>query len=55
MLNWMWNNWGRLSGRCLRTVNQLADVMKWEDDYLDTWECDYIDHTNKNGLSYAGL
>lgn len=53
MLNWMWNNWNRLSGKCLRTVNQLADIMKWEDDYLDTWECDYIDHTNKN--NYGGL
>ena len=30
LLRWMWNNWKNLSGRCLRTVNQLADVMKWE-------------------------
>jgi hypothetical protein len=53
LLNWMWYNWNRLSGKCLRTVNQLADIMKWEDDYLDTWECDYIDHTSKN--NYGGL
>ena len=50
LLNWMWNNWSRLSGRCLRTVNQLADIMKNEEDYLDTWESDYIDHsTRANG------
>lgn len=53
LLKWMWDNWSRLSGRCLRTVNQLADIMKWEEDYIDTWECDYIDHTNKN--NYGGL
>jgi hypothetical protein len=53
MLNWMWSNWNRLSGKCLRTVNQLADIMKWEEDYLDTWESDYIDHTNRN--NYGGL
>lgn len=57
LLQWMWNNWSRLSGKCLRTINQLADIMKWEDDYEDTWECDYIDHTqkNNNNLSYGGL
>ena len=56
LLIWLWNNWGRLSGRCLRTVNQLADIMKWEEDYLDTWECDYIDYTNNSKqLNYAGL
>jgi len=57
LLNWMWNNWSRLSGRCLRTINQMADIMKWEEDYLDEWEADYIDHTqkNNNNLSYAGL
>ena len=53
LLNWMWNNWGRLSGRCLRTVNQLADIMKTDEDYLDEWESNYIDHTNKN--NYGGL
>jgi len=56
LLNWMWNNWGRLSGKCLRTVNQMADIMKWEDDYIDTWESDYIDHTGSaKSLSYGGL
>jgi hypothetical protein len=48
LLHWMWNNWPRLSGRCLRTVNQLADIMKHEEDYLDTWESDYIDHSTKS-------
>lgn len=57
LLIWMWNNWNRLSGRCLRTINQMADIMKWEDDYEDTWECDYIDHTQKQNqnLIYGGL
>jgi hypothetical protein len=45
LLRWMWNNWQHLSGRCLRTVNQLADVMKWDsEDYEDEWGQDYIDH-----------
>ena len=45
LLRWMWNNWQHLSGRCLRTVNQLADVMKWDsEDYEDEWNQDYIDH-----------
>lgn len=45
LLRWMWNNWQHLSGRCLRTVNQLADVMKWDsEDYEDEWMQDYIDH-----------
>ena len=56
LLQWMWNNWNRLSGKCLRTINQLADIMKHDEDYIDEWECDYIDHTQKlNNLSYAGL
>lgn len=56
LLQWMWNNWNRLSGKCLRTINQLADIMKYDEDYIDEWECDYIDHTQKlNNLSYAGL
>jgi hypothetical protein len=56
LLQWMWSNWNRLSGKCLRTINQLADIMKYDEDYIDEWECDYIDHTQKlNNLSYAGL
>lgn len=56
LLQWMWHNWNRLSGKCLRTINQLADIMKHDEDYVDEWECDYIDHTQKlNTISYAGL
>lgn len=59
LLNWMWYKWNKLSGRCLRTIKQMADIMKWEDDYLDEWEADYIDHTQKNNkankLTYDGL
>lgn len=56
LLQWMWNNWNRLSGKCLRTINQLADIMKHDEDYIDEWECDYIDHTQKtNNITYAGL
>ena len=56
LLQWMWNNWNRLSGKCLRTINQLADIMKYDEDYIDEWECDYIDHTQKtNNITYAGL
>ena len=56
LLQWMWHNWNRLSGKCLRTINQLADIMKYDEDYIDEWECDYIDHTQKlNNVSYAGL
>ncbi len=53
LLIWIWNNWSRLSGRCLRTMNQMAEIMATEEDYLDTWESDYIDHTKS--ISYAGL
>jgi transcriptional regulator of met regulon len=53
LLIWIWNNWSRLNGRCLRTMNQMAEIMKTEDDYLDTWESDYIDHTTS--VNYAGL
>lgn len=57
LLRWMWNNWQNLSGRCLRTVNQLADVMKWEEeDYEDEWNQDYIDHINiKNTMGNGSL
>lgn len=57
LLRWLWNNWQNLSGRCLRTVNQLADVMKWdEDDYEDEWMQDYIDHINvKNTMGNGSL
>lgn len=59
LLNWLWNNWAKLSGRDLRTVDQMAEIMKYEEDeYLDTWESDYIDHTylkNNKNLNYAGL
>lgn len=56
LLRWMWDNWSNLTGRCLRTVNQLADVMKHDaDDYEDEWYQDYIDHTAKNKIGNGSL
>jgi hypothetical protein len=56
LLRWMWDNWSNLTGRCLRTVNQLADVMKYDsDDYEDEWYQDYIDHTCKNKIGNGSL
>lgn len=47
LLNWMWNNWKSLSDKDLRTIAKMAQVMKNDDDYLDTWENDYIDYSKK--------
>jgi hypothetical protein len=56
LLRWMWDNWSNLNGRCLRTVNQLADVMKHDsDDYEDEWYQDYIDHNAKNKIGNGSL
>jgi hypothetical protein len=47
LLNFLWNNWDRLSDKDLRTVDKMAQIMANDDEYLDTWENDYIDYSKK--------
>jgi len=47
LLRWMFNHWKNLTGRDLRTAQQLAAIMCSDEDYEDVWEQDYIDHNSK--------
>lgn len=43
LLNWVWHNWYNMKETSVRTIQKMGyDILEDEDDYVDTWEFDYL-------------
>jgi hypothetical protein len=43
ILDFMWNNWYKLTERSIRTIEKMADVMRENpDNYIRFWEIDFL-------------
>ena len=44
LLDWMWNNWDKMTENNLSTIEKMAVIMKkYPEDYRDRWERALID------------
>lgn len=43
ILDWVWNNWSKMTERSIRTLEKMAETMCEEpEDYKMSWEIDYL-------------
>lgn len=43
LLDWMWNNWHKMTETNIRTIEKMAyEMVDYPDEYRDNWEADFL-------------
>jgi len=43
LLDWMWNNWHKMTETNIRTIEKMAyEMVDYPNEYRDNWEADFL-------------